>query len=252
MSDYYPIIGVPCRPDVSGLYPSRPINAQNQTYINAIIQAGGIPILIPVEITGKLLETVLHQVNGLVFSGGGDIDPIYYNESPMTDNLSDIQKDRDELEFQLIRLAIESHKPFFAICRGIQVMNVAIGGNLWQDLASQCPQAMRHDYYYQDEQLPRNYIAHEVKLEKSSLLSKILETDRLSVNSLHHQAAKEIAPSLRAAGYADDGIVEVLEAPNHPFGLGVQWHPEELVAEQETARKIFAAFIEVSRNGHKY
>jgi putative glutamine amidotransferase len=189
-------------------------------------------------------------MDGLLFCGGGDIDPSFYNQEPLVENLSEIQQERDRHEIELIRLAIAEHKPFLAICRGIQVMNVAGGGNLWQDLVSQYPRAMRHDYYYQDDQLPRNYIAHEVQLDGASLLGRILQRDRLAVNSLHHQAVKEVAPSLRAAGYAEDGVVEVLEIPAHPFGLGVQWHPEELFAEQEEARKIFGAFIHASRNGH--
>jgi len=251
MSQNHPLIGIACRPDTSGLYPKRPINAQNKSYSDAIIQAGGIPLLIPVEVTGDLLRDLFCQVDGLVFCGGGDIDPVYYNEPHMVDNLGTIQKDRDEYELEFMRLAIKEKKPFFAICRGIQVMNVAVGGTLYQDLCSQYPQAKRHDYYYEDDKLPRNYIAHEVILDGSSLLSKILSTDRVMVNSLHHQAAKDIAPGLKAMGQADDGVVEVLEAPDHPFGLGVQWHPEELVSEHESARRMFAAFIEASRNGHK-
>jgi putative glutamine amidotransferase len=129
-------------------------------------------------------------------------------------------------------------------------MNVANGGSLWQDVARQKPQAIRHDYFHGDAQ-PRDYLAHEVTLEPSSLLGKILETDRLPVNSLHHQGVKRAAPPLRAVGYAADGLVEVLEARDHPFGLGVQWHPEELVANQETARKMFAAFVEAARSSQK-
>ena len=104
-------------------------------------------------------------------------------------------------------------------------------------------------YFYQDDPLPRNHIAHEVSLDTTCLLYKIIGADRLPVNSLHHQAPKEIGPELKAVGFADDGIVEVLEVPGHPFGLGVQWHPEELVTEQEISRKLFLAFVEASRNG---
>lgn len=251
MTQIRPLIGISCRPDISGLYPKRPINAQNQSYSNAVIQAGGIPILIPVEVTGEMLKDVLNRVDGLIFCGGGDIDPVFYNEPPLVDNLSTIQKERDVYELALMRLALETQKPFLAICRGIQIMNVAAGGNLYQDIYSQYPQARRHDYYYQDDRLPRNYIAHEVRLDESSLLSQIVGANTVAVNSLHHQAAKEIGSTLKAVGYADDGVIEALEAPGHPFGLGVQWHPEELVTEHDSARKMFAAFIEASRNGHK-
>jgi putative glutamine amidotransferase len=252
MPHYRPVIGISCRPDTSGLYPGRPVNAQGRAYSDAIIQAGGIPVLIPVEVLGDMLETLFHRMDGFVFGGGGDVDPVYYHEPVLVDNLTTVQKDRDEHEFQLIRMAIERRKPFFAICRGMQVMNVAAGGSLWQDLGGQNPRAMRHDYHYQEGELPRSKVAHKVRLEQASLLSKILETDYLPVNSLHHQAVKDVASGLRATGYAEDGVVEVLEASNHhPFGLGVQWHPEELVADQEAARKMFAAFVEASGNGYK-
>lgn len=250
MTHSYPIIGIPCRADTSGTYPGRPINAQNTSYVNAVIQAGGLPILIPLEVQGTLLEALFYRVDGLVFTGGGDIDPAFYNETPQVNNLNHIQRVRDETELTLMRLAMTRQKPFLAICRGIQVMNVASGGNLWQDLAYQRPGSMRHNYYYDDLRYPRNYLAHEVTLEKESLPGKILQTERLAVNSLHHQAVKEIPPALKAIGFTDDGVVEALEAVDHPFGLGVQWHPEELVHEHEAARKMFKAFVEASDNNH--
>jgi putative glutamine amidotransferase len=186
----------------------------------------------------------------LLFPGGGDIAPAHYGEMPQVDNLDDIQPSRDELEIALMRLATQRHKPFFAICRGIQVMNVANGGSLWQDVASQMLQPIRHDYYHHDRH-PTNYLAHQIVLKPSSLLGKILKTDHLPVNSLHHQGVKTVAPNLRAVGYADDGLVEALEAADHPFGLGVQWHPEELVAEQESARKLFVALVEAAHKDHQ-
>lgn len=251
MSNYRPLIGISCRPDTSGLYPKRPVNAQNLAYSNAIIQANGIPVLIPVEVQGDIVQELFERVDGLLFCGGGDVDPVFYGEPYLVENLSTIQKNRDAHELELVRLAMEQGKPFFAICRGIQVMNVAAGGNLWQDIYSQYPNALRHDYYYSDDRLPRNYIAHEVKVEPSSLLGKIAQANRLPVNSLHHQAPKEIASTLNVVACADDGVIEALEMPGHPFGLGVQWHPEELVAEHEPARKMFDVFVDVARNGHK-
>lgn len=251
MSNYRPLIGISCRPDTSGLYPKRPVNAQNLAYSNAVIQANGIPILIPVEVKGDLLQALFERVDGLLFCGGGDVDPVFYDEPYLVDNLSTIQNDRDAHELELIRLAMERDKPFLAICRGVQVMNVAAGGNLWQDIYSQYPNALRHDYYYSDDRLPRNYIAHEVKVETSSLLGEILQSDRIPVNSLHHQAPKEIAPLLKAVACADDGVIEALEVPGHPFGLGVQWHPEELIAEHESARRMFGVFVNISCNGHR-
>ena len=124
---YRPLIGISCRPDTSGLYPKRPVNAQNLAYTNAVIQAGGIPFLIPVEVTGERLGDLFERVDGLVFCGGGDVDPVFYNEPYLVDNLSTIQKDRDAHELELIRMAMEGGKPFLGICRGLQVMNVAAG-----------------------------------------------------------------------------------------------------------------------------
>ncbi|MCB0213171.1 MAG: gamma-glutamyl-gamma-aminobutyrate hydrolase family protein [Anaerolineae bacterium] len=250
MTRQHPIIGISCRPDISGVYPGRAINSQNKSYTDAILQAGGIPILIPVEVTGHLLLEIFNQVDGILFSGGGDVDPGFYHESPAVDNLSDVQKARDIHEIELMRLSMESQKPFFAICRGIQVMNVTVGGTLWQDIGRQYHQPIRHDFYYTDNRFPRYYIAHEVSVEKSSLLGRIVGSEQIPVNSLHHQGIKDVAPVLRVAACAADGLVEALEVKDHPFGLGVQWHPEELVNEHESAQKIFAAFVAATRNGH--
>ena len=153
MLQYRPIIGIPCRSDTSGLYPGRPVDAQNVAYSEAVIQSGGIPILLPVFLTGEMLHTLFTQIDGIIFSGGGDIDPAFYDQPPLVENLSDVQVARDEHEIELMRMAIQQHKPFFAICRGVQVMNVAVGGDLWQDLASQNPATIRHDFYYHDDQL---------------------------------------------------------------------------------------------------
>lgn len=250
MSSYAPIIGIPCRFDTSGYYPGRPVDAQNVSYSQAIMQSGGIPILIPVAVTGDMLETLFDRMDGVLFSGGGDVDPACYHQPRLVENLSDIQTERDEHELRLARMAIERRKPFLAICRGIQVMNVAAGGTLYQDLATQNPNTIRHDFYYLDDKLPRNYIAHDVHVAEASLLRNIVQTERVPVNSLHHQAIYHVADSLRIAGQAEDGIVEALEVPDHPFALGVQWHPEDLYAEHESARKLFAAFVQASKNGH--
>lgn len=243
-----PIIGIPARLDTSGLYPGRPIDAQGMSYSRAVLAAGGIPFLIPAQVTAPLAATLFERVDGLLFSGGGDVDPGCYQQSPQVDNLAGIQPERDQLEIALMQLAVERGKPFLAICRGHQVMNVATGGTLWQDLASQNPNTIRHDFYYSDDQLPRNYIAHYVRVDRDSRLYEILQTERVPVNSLHHQAVRQVSPQLTACGHAEDGVVEALEIPGHPFALGVQWHPEDLYRDQITARKLFAAFIQAAQN----
>lgn len=248
MSKNYPMIGIPCRLDTSETYPGRPIQTQNTAYLNAVQQAGGLPILIPLNLTDEQLDMLIEQVDALLFAGGGDIDPNYYQQSPQVDNLTDIQPERDDTELRLMRLATETKMPFLAICRGIQIMNVANGGTLWQDIPSQRPECIRHDYFYDSEvSYPRHHIAHEMRLNGASRLRDIVQTDCFAVNSLHHQNVREVAPNLKAVGQAQDGLIEVLEAIDHPFGIGVQWHPEELVNHEETARKLFKAFIEAAR-----
>ena len=250
MADYYPLIGIPCRTDTSGTYPGRVINTQGNAYIEAVLQAGGLPVLIPLQVKDAPLEALFQKLDGLILAGGGDVDPVYYQEAPQTDTLREIEQVRDEQEIYLVNLAAARGKPFFAICRGIQVMNVALGGSLWQDLPGQRPESILHDYYSSSGRYPRNYLAHEVSLETTGLLNRVLQTTRLAVNSMHHQGIKEAAPSLRATAYAEDGLVEAVEVPDHPFALGVQWHPEELVADQVAARQLFDAFIEAARRYH--
>jgi putative glutamine amidotransferase len=237
-----PSIGIPCRGEVSRIYKGQPINTQNSTYIRAIIGAGGVPFLIPVEARGDMLRILYEQADGILLTGGGDIAPGFFGEDPHP-SLSDVQPERDELEFALIRWGLAEGKPLLGICRGIQTLNVAAGGTLYQDIPSQCPSAGRHDFFYSGD-YPRDFMAHPVAVEPDSRLNAALGTAHLSVNSLHHQALKEVAPVYRSVAHSPDGIVEGIEAPEHPFAVGVQWHPEELTESQAEARRLFAAFVE--------
>jgi putative glutamine amidotransferase len=228
------------------LYQGRHINAQNSSYIRAIISAGGAPVLIPVEARDDVLCTLFEQADGILLTGGGDIAPHFFGEIPHG-SINDVQSARDELEITLVRWALEEGKPLFGICRGIQVMNVAAGGSLYQDIASQCPSADRHDFFYSGD-YPRDFLAHPVAIEPASQLGRALSIDHLPVNSLHHQALKDVPPIYRAVAHSPDGIIEGIEAPHHPFAVGVQWHPEELVASQEAARRLFLAFVNMCRD----
>ncbi|MDM8520774.1 gamma-glutamyl-gamma-aminobutyrate hydrolase family protein [Anaerolineales bacterium HSG6] len=249
MSQSHPVIGVPCRSDISAVYAERVLMAQNTTYIDAITTAGGIPILIPLKLQKEQLEAIFERVDGLVFTGGGDIDPTYYNETVQVDNLDDIQSDRDRVEIALMQMAIAKQKPFFGICRGMQIMNVATGGALWQDIPQQKPDSLRHDYFRQTGQhFERDYLAHTVAFVDDSRIAAILQTNNMQVNSLHHQGVKSLAPTLQAVAHSEDGIIEALEIADHPFALSVQWHPEELVNHHESARELFAAFVREVRS----
>ncbi len=242
-----PLVGVPCRSDSSGIYQGRPINVQNSSYIRAVINAGGVPFLIPLEARDEVLRDLFAQASGILLTGGGDIAPQFLGEASHL-ALNDVQSARDELEFTLVRWALEESKPMFGICRGIQVMNVAAGGSLYQDIASLCPNADKHDYSF-SQGYPLDFLAHPVDIETGSRLSVVLKSDHVQVNSSHHQALKEVAATYRTVAHSPDGIIEGIEAPDHPFVIGVQWHPEELVTSQETAQRLFLAFVNVCRNG---
>ncbi|HEY85636.1 MAG TPA: gamma-glutamyl-gamma-aminobutyrate hydrolase family protein [Chloroflexi bacterium] len=241
-----PIIGLPCRYDTSGQHPGRLINAQNNAYIEAIVRAGGAPYLIPLQLEGDALRAVYNLADGILLTGGGDIDPAYYRQAshPAT---NDIQADRDRVEISIARWAAEDNKPLLGICRGIQVMAVAVGGALYQDIQDLLPQAGRHDYFSSNGGHPCSYLPHQVKLTPDSRLAQILQAEEFSVNSLHHQAVQRVPEPYQITGYAGDNIPEALELPGHPCFCGVQWHPEELVSTQGSARKLFAAFVDVCR-----
>jgi putative glutamine amidotransferase len=229
------------------IYKGRHINAQNSSYIRAVIDAGGVPFLIPLEARDEVLRALFAQASGILLTGGGDIAPHFFGEAPQA-QLDDVQSARDELELTMVRWALEGDKPLFGICRGIQVMNVAAGGSLIQDIAYQCPDAHKHDYFYSQD-YPRDFLAHRVTVEAGSRLRAMLGDDHPPVNSLHHQALKEVPSTYRIVAHSPDGIIEGIEANDHPFAVGVQWHPEELVANQETARRLFLDFVDACRNG---
>jgi putative glutamine amidotransferase len=242
-----PLIGIPCRADTSGTYPGRPINAQNDSYIQALIKAGAVPFLIPLAAEGEVLRSLFRLASGILLSGGGDVDPACYDQEP-GDLLSDVQPERDQRELLLTQWCVDEGKPMLGICRGIQVMAVAGGGTLWQDLATENPQARRHDYYYTNDGYRRDYLAHSVMVESASLLARVVGPAPFAVNSLHHQAVRELPRHFYPVGRADDGVIEAIEVPDHPFCLGVQWHPEELVSKTPESNELFRAFVQISRN----
>lgn len=238
-----PIIAIPCRHDNSANYFKREINSQNNTYIQAVVDAGGAPFLIPMEVSKPQLQALYQLVDGVLLTGGGDIDPTRYNQ-PIDDLTKGIQIERDRVEFMLADWAIADGKPLLGICRGFQVLAVAAGGELYQDIETMIPTAGRHDYLPIKGGFSRDYLSHGVTLDANSRLAKIVQSEKLMVNSLHHQGLKNIPAPYQITGHADDGLPEVIDSPNHPFFVGVQWHPEELVGKDEASRRIFSAFVD--------
>jgi putative glutamine amidotransferase len=211
-----------------------------QSYVKAVIQAGGVPILIPSLITEDGWDALYCRLDGILFSGGGDIGLEHFSGEPHP-RIDGVDLARDSIELNLVQTATADGKPFLGICRGCQVVNVALGGTLYTHIPDQLPNALDHDYPGNK----RAILVHEVKIEEATHIAEIYGEPIIQVNSLHHQGLKEIGPSLRVAGYSPDGLVEAIELPDHPFGLAVQWHPEWLT-DQESTRKLFRKFVESS------
>ncbi len=214
-------------------------------YTQAIIAAGGIPVLIPLCLDEASRRQIFDCVDGLLFPGGGDIDFWRYSEAQQA-RLRGIDQERDELELALTKTAVSEQKPFLAICRGHQVFNVAMGGTLWQDVQSQMPGAAFHDF---SAPHPRGHIAHAVEIESDSQIARYLSVKSVAVNSIHHQGVRDLAPGLVVTARSEDGLIEGIEVPDHPFAVGVQWHPEAMYQEHPKMLALFEGLISASANG---
>lgn len=212
-----------------------------QSYINAVMQAGGVPVLIPSLIVEDGWDAAYARLDGILFSGGGDIG-LEYSPGALHPRIDDVDLLRDSIELRMVKAAASDGKPFLGICRGCQVMNVAMGGSLYTHLPDQLPHALDHSYPGN----MRTVLVHQVKIEEGTRFAEIFGEPIVHVNSLHHQGLKEIAPSLRVAGHAPDGLVEAIELPDHPFGLAVQWHPEWLT-DQVSTRNLFHKFVQAAQ-----
>jgi len=209
-----------------------------QAYLDAILTAGGLPMLLPTSLPLTALPELVNRFDGFVLSGGGDVDPAVYS-GHLDTTIHSIDPERDAFELALIPLMLAADKPLLAICRGVQVFNVALGGSLYEDIASALPAAQRHDWY---PNYPRDYLAHTVEIEPGSRLAEILGTHKLRTNSLHHQAIRQPAPALEVVAHAEDGVIEAVELPGKRFAIGVQWHPECL-PEEPAIQRLFSEFV---------
>jgi putative glutamine amidotransferase len=232
-----PVIGLPSY-EAKRAVNRRPIIANNSAYMRAITQAGGVPLLIPPLTEEDALAAVFAKLDGLLLTGGGDIEPRYYGAERLA-VCGPAETSRDITELALTKRALEQKLPMLGVCRGHQMLNVALGGTLVQDIHSALPQAMRHDRLDH----PRDWRAHTIAVEAGSRLEEILGTREHRVNSLHHQALDTLGKGVRVLARADDGVVEAMEVRGQPFALAVQFHPEELVATDEPSRRLFAAFV---------
>jgi len=211
----------------------------NNAYLRAVQQAGGIPILLPPHLDARALDALWARLDGILLTGGGDVAPRRFGEEPHP-TVADVSESRDGLEIQVTERAIHERRPLLAICRGIQVLNVALGGSLYQDIASDTGGTIAHS-----QKAPRDRPTHPVKvMGEGTRLGAVLGAPEVEVNSLHHQAIKHLGRGLREVAWAPDGIIEGVEAlDTSALVLGVQWHPEELTAHDPAARNLFRVLV---------
>jgi putative glutamine amidotransferase len=240
---YRPLIGIPC-----GVYPDSwytPTNGNAISYLRAVEAAGGIPALIHLTHDADVLDVHYRRCDALLLAGGEDVDPARYGAAPHP-QLGLADPLQDQVEIALIQRASAEGKPLLGICRGMQVINVALGGTLYQDLPSERPGPIDH----QESTARRDmaHLAHPIELEPDTWLASQLETSALTVNTLHHQALHTLAPALRVSARAPDGVIEAVEGGGPGVIIGVQCHPEELWERADQRwRRMFTGFIELAR-----
>ena len=208
--------------------------------MQSIYEAGGMPVLLPYVTDEQELKQIVNRVDGLYLTGGDDIDPTLFGEEPHP-KLGTIIPERDRAEVVLTKKMLEKDKPILAVCRGSQILNIAAGGDMYQDIYTQIDKPLLQHAQY----APREHGSHFVYVTKGSLLHGISEQEVFRINSIHHQANRNVPSTYRVSGKASDGIIEALESRSHRFVLGLQWHPESMaVAGDVISKKVYSQFVE--------
>ncbi len=210
----------------------------NAAYISAVEDAGAVPFIIPVSNDLEKTKKLIDLCDGLLFPGGEDIDPGYYGENPHK-NLGEIRPEVDKFLFHSLLYALEQRKPALGICKGMQMMVVATGGSLYQDIYSQ----REEETFLHCQSGRRTYGVHQVQIDKDSHLFQILETGQIATNSMHHQSVRTLGKGLRLSAHTEDGIVEAVESLDGRL-IGVQWHPEEMVPESGAMKRLFKNLVQ--------
>jgi len=225
-----PLIGITCGEDGLNYF-------LRQFYVRVMEAVGGVPVLLPALKRNGMRKKYLSILDGLILSGGVDVNPLLFGEEPVP-GMGEITPERDEFELLLTKEFFALGKPILAVCRGCQVLNLALGGSIFQDINSQIPQVLKHN-----QKAPRECPTHTVKVTPGTKLSRVLPGGQCWVNSFHHQAVKCPAPGFIVSAVAPDGVIEAIEAQDHPFALGVQWHPECTWHNDAGSFRIFKEFI---------
>jgi putative glutamine amidotransferase len=240
-----PVVGIPTQNlqslgGVSGEIP--PSWVMSQRYILTLTAAGAIPWMIPL-IDEETLRGVYDELDAVFLPGGADIDPFTYGADPHP--LCDkTDRERDRVEVSLAKWALAEEKPLLGVCRGMQLINVAAGGTLYQDLAEEFPGAIKHDYFpFGGATYTRDYLAHDVSIAEGTRLAELIGAGSQRVNSMHHQGIKQLGRGLVSTAEAPDGLIEALEGADDSYLVAVQWHPEALTDNDERTRHLFSDFI---------
>jgi putative glutamine amidotransferase len=216
------------------------IQTVSREYSDAVRRAGGMPVAIPNCADLESVAETAERMDAVVLTGGGDIDPSLFGEEPLP-GLGEIVPERDRIETALVRQLLQRDKPILAVCRGCQVLNIAAGGDMYQDLYTQCKGVLQHH-----QRSPRHHPTHTIHLVKGTLLHQLAQDNTTRVNSFHHQAVRSVPPPLRVAARTADGVIEAIESDRHRFVVGVQWHPECMVGEDPFSRRLFEALVEAA------
>lgn len=248
MARFRPLIGITTQSlqAIDGIPAGLPPSVvMNERYYAAVTELGAIPVLIPLLHNDlETLRALFDRLDGLLLPGGVDMDPATYGEVPH-ERLGRLDPPRDIVELQLTRWAVAEKKPLLGLCRGLQVLNVAMGGTLWQDLEAQQPATIKHDYF-PTYGFQRDHLAHEVHVVEGTRLHRAVGRAQFAVNSMHHQGIRTVGTGLRASALAPDGIVEAVELESDAFIVGVQWHPEVFASSDAHARPLFEQFVEAA------
>ena len=212
------------------------------SYVDAISKCGGIPILLPYTLDREMIGSYVDIADGFLFTGGNDVDPALYNEA-VSPSCGEIERARDDFEIAIANAAFSTKKPIMGICRGIQLLNVALGGTLYQDIDSECDGCIQHR---QSE--PNDSPSHEVTIIEGTPLYTLIGEKKMTANSFHHQALKKLGYGLRAMAYASDKTVEAVYSTEYPYLYAYQWHPERLFRSSDGNRKLFSDFISACKN----
>lgn len=232
--EYASSSGDPTRVDGNHLLP--------ETYVRSVRAAGGLPILLPSTFDVDARADSVRLCDGLLLAGGGDVNPAFFGDEPAR-NLGSVDPLRDAFEIGVCQDALERDVPILGICRGVQILNVAAGGALIQDIPSSVPNALQHA-----QKAPIWHASHAIRVEPDTILFRLFDTDQAYVNSFHHQAVGVIAPDFRASAQTSDGVVEAIESTRHRFALGVQFHPEGSGDRDSLMKTLFVGLVEEARS----